>query len=471
MDQQIGLKTIKDAYINKLLTEGKHEEAEVLSLSKIDSPIFNGYAIHPEDEPNTKEINEILSQISIDILALKYEMQTIALNYRNLMSNLNSQIKSIDENLALEEDRIKDLNIICGNFKEFNSILTLKESDFVGNFSYDSNAFCTKINEDTTSSVSLSVLQVTGNGYEGNSYVLKSVTKPLTFEDIDTVTRNNMIDNDYITYYEYSRITTKQNVKYTQDINLDNEEAECAIILFGDNDKFSSVKINSSQSSLILKDVLISQDSGTTFQTCFGSNPLNLNNKDDMYNNGKYIYGSGLVQFNPTQYLKLVFKSNGVTNERLAYTKVSALNSTKQSKTITEMKDTYRHVIKLNNISAFKKEYDSEATLTTGELIKHPVDSIAIFVNEYTPAYYLDSEKCFQYILNINGNDYEITPININRPGVKVIRYTRYSTADNYVMPLTESIKSAKLTIILKSQEKETSPYISNIKVCLGEAL
>ena len=111
-----------------------------------------------------------------------------------------------------------------------------------------------------------------------NSYVLKSLTKPLAFEDIDTITRNNVIDNDYITYYEYSRITTKQNVKYTQDINLDNEEAECAIILFGDNDKFSSVKIDSSQSSLILKDVLISQDSGATFQTCFGSNPLNINN-------------------------------------------------------------------------------------------------------------------------------------------------------------------------------------------------
>lgn len=74
------------------------------------------------------------------------------------------------------------------------------------------------------------------------------------------------------------------------------------------------------------------------------------------------------------------------------------------------------------------------------------------------------------YILTVNGVDYDVVPINSHKSGIKVIRYTNYSITDDYVQHVSEPIKSAKLTVKINTPDLSYSPYVSDIKICIGKA-
>ena len=139
---------------------------------------------------------------------------------------------------------------------------------------------------------------------------------------------------------------------------------------------------------------------------------------------------------------------------------------------IIDLPNTKRHVIRVNDISAKARTYVNKSTMRTDELITGaPVSSIAIFANEYVPYHYPDNQNYIQYIITINGEDYDITPINSYKTGKKIFRCTEHSYLDTYVQKLPENIKSAKLTVIIQSPEDKSAPYVTNLKVCLGKAV
>lgn len=134
---------------------------------------------------------------------------------------------------------------------------------------------------------------------------------------------------------------------------------------------------------------------------------------------------------------------------------------------IREVKTARRHVIRINGIEAKRKMFRSQTTMKSRELIRVPVDSIALFCNEYIPSHFPDN-KYVTYIMTVNGIDYEIEPINSHRQGKKIIRHSDLEANQSYAIYLNESIKSAYLTIIINSYGRTETPYLSNIKILYG---
>jgi hypothetical protein len=130
-----------------------------------------------------------------------------------------------------------------------------------------------------------------------------------------------------------------------------------------------------------------------------------------------------------------------------------------------------RHVIEIDDMTAAKRQYQSDGYIRTGNLIsdtEQKISSIAIFCNEYLPDKLLTQTDAVKYILTVNDVDHEIVPINSNKNGVKIIKQAKTGDDSNYALYINESIKSAVLTISMKSRNSDLSPYLSSIKVLFG---
>lgn len=649
--EYVGIESTKNSYIEVLQENGEHEEALRLEAKDFTTPVFDGIEVHQEEEPSKTLINNELKKLGIDFLALDSQIISKAQEYNDLVNNILTDLDAIDEIITTEEERVQDMNIIIGNFDEFASVRTLKSDDLNGSCSaVDNYTFSTYCEEKVN--VPLNIIDVSGNGYEGNEYVYNG--SDFEKDSMDTSNREFMIDDSITSFYEYSRLTaTNKQDQYPSDVNYDSNEAECVVTL-GSETLFNSVRIQSDQENIILKQVQISED-GTVYKDVMDS-PIRFNSETDKYNNENYIYGSGIICFPNTNYLKLTFNSDGITNENLAFKKInlnditltrdtvfnikeyvteylipgfgSYYNKTKvippiplsilitmtllmtknhpdeigafnfwnldynknlvkqksdkgkcafydreeaiiaimaylgteqfeeafedmpssnkmnaeeknqilfrilkimknnysvlystgldyienmklysldrkeipdidskvaqkyeqwfsrkdkqelayqkmleEAQTIVPLEDTKRHVIRINDIIAFTGNYDSSSYLETGELLLNQTNSIAIFVNEYIPPTFIDNGNYFEYLLIINGVEYNVVPINCHRNGIKVIRYSGFSITEDYTQHIGEPIKSAKLAIKINTPDTSISPYISNIKVCIGKAV
>ena len=69
----------------------------------------------------------------------------------------------------------------------------------------------------------------------------------------------------------------------------------------------------------------------------------------------------------------------------------------------------------------------------------------------------------------MNGNEYDVVPLNSNKKGIKIIRFGASSLNDSYAKSINETIKSASLKITIDTPDSCTTPFLSNLKVCLGE--
>jgi hypothetical protein len=138
------------------------------------------------------------------------------------------------------------------------------------------------------------------------------------------------------------------------------------------------------------------------------------------------------------------------------------------SKKIVELETAKRHVIKLSDITANKNEYKLKSSMKSKQLINSPTNSIAVFCNEYVPEHFPEGTY-INYILNINGDDHDIVPINSQRNGKKIIRTTENAASAEHVLYIKEPIKSAYLIIAITTPNKSETPFVSNIKILAGD--
>ena len=193
--------------------------------------------------------------------------------------------------------------------------------------------------------------------------------------------------------------------------------------------------------------------------------PFSLNNKEDSYKNQDYIYGSNIIAFPDSLYVKITFESKGYLNDTIAFDKVIAEND-KTSTLTTIVSTAKRHVIRINDIESKRKQYIKESAFKTNELITNKKDiyAISVFANIYLPNNI--SEDNVSFILTINGIDYNIKPVNSYSDGIKIIRFSQGKMPVEYTKYIGEKITSAYLTVVIKSKNKLT-PYINNIKVLM----
>lgn len=443
MADYVGIQSIKQAYSQQLIEVGDSERGIAVYNKEIDEPIYEGTAFHPESEPVKDAIDTAFEEIVTDFTGLSKELIQISDDYTTLINNMKIRLAAIDQRLEAEEDRIRDLNAICGKYTSFDIVTSVTDTTVTGTFSYSNKTF-TGTKTDSSDSVTLTVSDIRGNGYEGNAYI----QYPL----VDTSDRNALVDLDELTDWEYSRYTGTNSDNVSFLINQDNEPARCVITLEGDNN-FIGISLKSVE-DIVIESVSTSEDGGISYETQL-EKEIHINQKDRKYTDANYAYESGVLAFPQTDNVKIQIRSNGVTEDKVVDNDGNVLS------------DVYRHLISIDEITADNSTY-SDAYFTTNELIGQPVSSIAVFANEYIPSHFSD-DTYITYTLTVNGIDYDVVPMNSNQSGTKIIRYSDYTTGDDSIKHIDETIKNATLTVYISMPDCGGTPYLSNLKVCLGK--
>ena len=294
--------------------KGNIKRAEEIATAKDQySPIFKPRGIHPEEEPSVEEINMFITDIGHDLTILNHELAVAGDKFKNLMEDTKLRLEKVQRDIAIEEERLKDLNMLCGDHSEFDTVETLTFNDFEGAASDIEGVFHAKPIEDAEAK--LYVMDVKGNGYEGNDFVYKN--KRFVANHMFTGDRRYLTDRSLGTVYEYSRINvdkTEENVFAL--VNFDDIEAECTITLRA-NAPISSLRVLTEMKNIILKEVSVSDD-GAIFRPVT-EEAIAFNDKENIYRNGLYIFGSGIICFPSSLYVKLTFQSDGHTDDKIAF--------------------------------------------------------------------------------------------------------------------------------------------------------
>ena len=436
---------------------------EDLKQSLQSNMMYEKTYIHPEESGNEK-INKAFNTGFEDVISIDKKIKETANKTSDLLKRTIDRLEVVKDTINAEKERLQDISMLCNLKTDYENVIPLKDNDFTGEFTHEDGVFFSALN--SSSSVKAQVINVEGNGYEGNKYVLKN-NKYLE-NILNTKSRNAITDNNVSSYWEYSRITASSSEPYLiSDFNTDSAEAKCTVTL-----KFASrvneLVIKSSLDNIKVTGIKYSNDE-INFKDV-PMLPFTINRKDDSYKNQGYIYGSNIISFPDSKYAKITFESTSYLNEVIAFDRVQA-NEDETIENITTIVPTAkRHAIKINDINSRVKNHKTESTLKTGELISGGTDvyAISVFANVYYPNNI--AKDNVKFILTVNGIDYEVKPVNSHESGVKIIRFSEGKMPAEYTKYIGEKIQSASLKIVMNSEAKLT-PYINNIKILLGGAI
>lgn len=443
--EYVGIDAIRKEYAQEKIDAGNYARGLEIYQKDIQTPTFEGLSIHPEAEPIKDTINSALRDVSIDFVSLESELINTANSYASVINNMVLRLEAVEQQIQVEHDRIKDINAICGQFPDFSTVRSYVGTNVNGNYGWIENSFTGSIQRKTSDDISLKVVDVSGNGIDGNDNVQGAVESKDSY----------LTDDSTLTRWEYSRYTSAKAHKAAPvPVNGDNEEARAAITLKASKE-INAIKIDT-DSDVIVEDVLVSYDNGLTYESTLPKE-IHINDPDAKYNDPNYAYGTGIIAFPNTKYLKIRFRSNGVTDDIVCDDKGNTFPTIK------------RHAIIINQIRPYDAGY-STGEISTLDMVASPVDCIAVFANEYIPHHYPEQEY-FKYTLTVNGIDYDVVPINAGRQGIKIIRFSDYTVNDSYVEHIKEPIKSAVLQVLIKPAPGGETPYLSNLKVCIGKVV
>ena len=422
---------------------------------EIKNPIY----IHPIEEPNVSDLNNNSTNIDNAIKNIDETIIKGAKKFEHLILNTKLKLENIKEQLLVEKERLQDINFLCNKHTEFSSVLSLEKKDFEGNLSFNNGVMNAVVIG--SSKVPCRTERVEGNGYEGNGYVY--LNGEFLNKTLDTSERTYINDNNLATAFEYSRITISSEQEGMPLLfNKDSIDAECSIDLSTDS-PVNEIYIKSERSDLILKAIYLSED-GLVYSLDKEYN-IEINNTNEKYNNQNYVYGSGLISVTPSKHMKVVLKSNGYSNDKIAYERT--FNSDGDNITKIEIVNAAkRHIVKVNGLTTAKTTY-SRGVVLSKELITEPVTRIGLFCNEYiNPKYTIDNN--IMYFLIVNGVEHKVVPMNCHRNEKKIIRTSSQNYQSDHVIYVTEEIKSARLKIVINPTNEDITPYISNLKIMIG---
>lgn len=422
-----------------------------LKNKKENEPIFSPYTFHNEEIPNKESLNLGYIEILHDLLLIGNEIKYSALDYDKLVNSTRMDLLEIEKNLYKALEYKKDVNL----YKTTN-IVNLDDTNCYGNFTYIENCFLansTEVNENK-----IEITNIYGNGYEGNKYVL-DYQEHMENLSVDTSNRNNLLTDDYRKPYEYSRINIKDinEEKVNNNFNYGTTEAKCII------------------------DLSLEKPSNLVLLTVYGE-PVRLT-KIEYSNDGltfsdsmveeEIIRMNSLIHFPRSTYLKLHLESTKETLEIVGSYKNEKYNNSNFNKNTIEDNDVLiqksgkRHRISLSSIKSNAFNYSNHSVFKSQEIVdtNETIDSIAIYAEELIESTYKDKNYPIKYSLVINGKVQDITPINLNREGVKIIKTTKRTYDEERSIFIDEEIKSAYLIVEIATNNELESPAIKNLKI------
>lgn len=448
---------IRDRYRELLSGDAAYNDVlEDLVQKKETEPIFRPGFTNPEDDLGFGAEQRQLSEIMLDMHAINNGITEAKNKVNALLESLDSSLTTIQDNIKKQEEQINDLNVICGNESEYSAVIPVFASDFADTDAeiLDEHTIGATAVEDAA--LLYDIVSISGNGYSGNSFVYKDGAFENETDDRSVI--DYLMDENMTTVYEYSRLCTrsKQNA-INGIINYDDKEAECTITLHAKQDA-CSLRIDTSDEDLIVRKLETSSD-GITFITRLDKD-LRFCDRKQAYQDASYIYGSSMLCFPYASYIRITFASDRILDETIAI---------KEEDGTVQIVPAYRKKIALNGLRLYHTDYE-ECVLTSREMLEgNAVDKISLFATEYIPDHFIDGTY-IQYYLYINGTEYEVVPVNTGHTGIHIIKYSEESgTIDDSVRLVHETIKSVVLKIVIRPFQKKETPYVSNLKLCIGK--
>ena len=447
-------KQILDEY-TKLFLE-KHEQK------------YTGLFLHPEAGRDSK-LNENLNNIKDDLNNIDNILIESGRSVDALLENTINRLGEIKKCIITEKERYQDIQMLCNKYTDFDNIKGLDNINFKGNGQIENGVYSAAVS--SLGRVQLGIIDITGNGYEGNRFVYNDYE--YQEDTYDTSNRKNITDRSISTYYEYSRITVQNiqedNITY---FNKDSEKARCTIS-FQTKSAVNFIELNTEDLGINILGIQYSYD-GVKYQSMNLPSKISINNKLDSYKNYGYVYGSNFIAVPLANFFKITLESDRNKDDTIAYEKTIINEDEVSANSVETVTSTYvvssakRSAIKINDLNVYKKTYATNAVFLSEELITAPCYSIGVFANIYVPES-LPADS-IQMILTVNGIDYEIEPVNSHSNGTKIIRFSGGKSDTAYTELISEKITSAKLTITIRSSQYAT-PYVNNIKVLIGDEI
>lgn len=433
------------------------------SLTSVDMKYKKTY-IHPEEYGNEK-INQAIKNSYEDIVILDNKTKDLATAVNELLEKTVNRLDVVMDIITSEKERLQDIVMLCNKQTDFENAIILTDDDFEGEYDYDKGVFSCRASQSHNMTGTIDAIE--GNGYIGNKYVWNE--KDYQEKTLSTKNEFALLDNDVSTYWEYSRVTAASTEEYLiADFHNDDAEANCTIT-FKLNNAVNELLLKSNLNTVKVIGVRYSSD-GVKYND-LDILPFTLNKKDDSYKNQGYIYGSNIISFPSSKYIRVTFQSTGYLNETLAFERTVTKENSDTITTYTTIVPTAkRHVVRLNDVLFKQKKYASSCIIKSKELINSDLNifAISVFANTYIPEGV--SPKSISFVLTVNGNDYEVIPVNSNENGTKVIRFSQGKIPNEYTQYIGEKIQSAFLTIKMTPQNNLT-PYINNLKILLGDEI
>lgn len=428
---------------------------ELLEKEKT-APIFLTSDISPEDDLSYRDEQRQMSEILLDMHAVNNGIIETKNIIDDSINTLAGSVASIMESVRKQQEQAMNLNILCGNDSAYSSVIPVFVPDF-------EETDAEVLNERTVGAAAVhdvalqyDIVSISGNGYSGNDFVYKDGA----FEN-ETDDRSNMeylMDENDTTVYEYSRLSTRNKQEAINGlINYDDKEVECTITLLSQQ-KACSLRIDSFDTNLIVRKLETSND-GAVFTSQLNRD-IAINDISQSYTDASYTYGSSVLCFPYSSYIRVTFVSKTILPDTIAIRN--------EDDTIREI-PAYRRKIALNGLRLYRTEYE-ECVLTSRDMLQgNAVDKVSLFATEYIPDHFPEKEY-IQYFLIVNGKEVPVVPANTGKDGVRIIKYSEESgTLDDTVYLVHETIKSIIVKIVIDPLQGQETPYIANLKLCVGK--
>ncbi len=448
-------KNIKNEYI-KLLSEDEsfYDSVKTLLSKKEDEPVYSYSLLNYEEPPNYKKEQKELLEINLDINIINQSAIEIKDRIDELINEIDYQIDSVDKAIKNETERIMDVNMLCGNNSEYNMIIPISVNQFSGEKYKPLNNDVISCQLSSSKEVSHNILNISGNGYPGNKYVYNNSVFEENEDDKSNI--EYIYDESDVTGYEYSRlVTTNKNEIIDSLINYDNKNVNC-VITINTEENVSSAYIKTENNDLVIQNIETSDD-GIKFIKSL-KNPINISDINQIYNDSEYIYGSNIICFRPSKYIRITLSSSNNTDDIIAI---------EENESAKIKHNTKRKKIKINNIKFYSNTYSKTSIITDNIVSLGSVDKVGLFLNEYIPDHFSQGLDYAKYYLIINGTEHEVVPMNSLRDGIKIIKFSEEDILQNYTKKINETIKSVLIKIVLTPNENKESILLSNIKLCL----
>lgn len=446
---------VRQAYLQALADDKKFETYRKKALASPNEPLFDPHFINKEEEISYDNINQNVLEASFDILNLSMNIIDNVSEIENLVYETNERIKSIDEKIKAEEERVKDVNMICGNITDFNTIIPLAAN----NFSIKSNLYqyrnCITASQVKEKKATLKLININGNGYVGNEYVVSKQSDFVMQKDLmNTANESYMYNNVSNLFWEYSRLFSYDTSNKTDDINIDDLPVKVQLTFEAVSHDGINEIVFSDTSDVHITAIEISDDNVNWHKTFEGD--IIPNKQDNSYSDFTYIYGSGALVFPNTKYVRLSMYSHKIDDNKIKIN--DNINS-----------GVFRKIIRISSIQGRRTEFNNGTGLTHNLIETGRAVTVGIFCNEYIPDFIRNNLKnSVTYNLIVNGKQYNVIPINSDKKGIKFIKFSKTSLKENYVEYIDEPITSIQIGLTIPTAYNY-SPYLANFKLCLGK--